>query len=55
MFCLERRLIYDRKQCNNLSEEEVNVYGDIDYGCGKVQLKCVTDCPFSTPWMTEDH
>ena len=32
-----------------------NVYGDIDYGCGKVQLKCVTDCPFSTPWMTEDH
>ena len=40
---------------NNLSEEEVNVYGDIDYGCGKVQLKCVTDWPFSTPWRTEDH
>ncbi|MDC7291461.1 hypothetical protein NXH76_27145 [Blautia schinkii] len=40
---------------NNLSEEEVNAYGDINYECGKVQLKCVTDCPFSTPWMTEDH
>ncbi len=23
---------------NNLSEEEVNVYGDIDYGCGKVMI-----------------
>ena len=41
---------------NNLSEEEVNVYGDrVDYECGKVQLKCVIDCPFSTPWMTEAH
>ena len=23
---------------NNLSEEEVNVYGDIDYGCGTVKM-----------------
>lgn len=46
--------LMEEKNVNSLTEEEVNIY-EIDYDCGKVQFKCVTDCPFSTPWMTEDH
>ena len=38
-----------------LSQEEVNVYGiDIyGYGCGQYQFDCMTDCPFLTPWITK--
>lgn len=45
------------KEKNNteLLVEEVNVYADIDYNCGKIQYKCVTDCIFSLPLLsTED-
>lgn len=43
------------ERSEELTMEEVNIYGDIDYDCGKIQYKCVTDCPFWTAWMSTDN